>query len=67
MASQLPRCNVCGKVILEYETKDGISIHRQMGYHSKHDGKELDLDLCPACFAQEMDGLHEHCEIELFK
>jgi len=53
-------CNKCGKEFDVYDTQEDFSIHRSnIGYGSKHDGCDLELDLCCNC----MDEIIDSCKI----
>ena len=61
-------CNVCGKPIDQIcEDQAVISIHNSIGYGSKHDGNEMDLDICCDCFDKLIDGFTEKCAINPIK
>lgn len=54
-------CNLCGKEFGR-DTQDyngTFSIHTTIGYGSKYDGCELELDFCSSC----MDKIIEACAI----
>lgn len=52
-------CNKCGKKLDMWDLNAGFIMHHHLGYGSKYDGDDLDLDLCCEC----MDDLIESCEI----
>ena len=52
------KCNICGKEIPDIE-RDHFSIKGRIGYGSKHDGDELELDICNDC----LDKLIEKCKL----
>lgn len=58
MAKEL-YCNKCGKKMDMWDIQENFSIQRNLGYGSKYDGDDLDLDLCCDC----MDKLIESCMI----
>lgn len=53
------RCNVCGKLLDEFDILNGFSIGGKIGYGSEFDGDDLDLNLCCDC----MDSLIKRCEV----
>lgn len=58
MAKEL-YCNKCGKKMDMWDTQEDFSLQRNLGYGSRYDGDNLDLDLCCDC----MDKLIEECVI----
>lgn len=52
-------CNKCGKKMDIFDIEAQFSFQRQLGYGSKYDGDNLDLDLCCDC----MDVLIDECVI----
>lgn len=52
-------CNMCGKVFDEFDKQEEHGIHKWLGFGSKYDGDELDLDICCKC----LDSLIDQCEI----
>ncbi len=52
-------CNKCGKKLDIWDTQGDFSIQRHLGYGSRYDGANLDLDLCCDC----MDKIIEECAI----
>lgn len=53
------RCNRCGKTLDFWDVQEDYSLHRHLGYGTKYDGSNLDLQLCCDC----MDKLIEECDI----
>lgn len=53
------RCNLCGKELDEVDRNLHFSMHRRIGYGSKHDGELLDLDICGKC----MDAIIDQAEV----
>lgn len=56
-------CNKCGKKFDMWDEQENYSIHTTAGYGSKHDGDEIELDLCCEC----MDELIASCKISPVK
>ena len=52
-------CNKCGKKLDMWDIQEDFSMQRNLGYGSKYDGDNLDLDLCCDC----MDELIDSCVI----
>ena len=58
MAKEL-YCNKCGKKLDIWDIQENFSMQRHLGYGSRYDGDNLDLDLCCDC----MDKIIEECAI----
>ncbi len=56
------KCNFCGKEMDEFDIMSGFTISKKIGYGSIHDGEEVDLKLCCACF----DRVTHACVIDPF-
>lgn len=52
-------CNMCGKQFDIWDTQEDFSINRHLGYGTKYDGDELQLDLCCDC----MEKIIDECKI----
>lgn len=52
-------CNKCGSKMGMWDIQEDFSMQRKLGYGSKYDEYNLDLDLCCNC----MDKLIESCII----
>lgn len=52
-------CNKCGKKFDIWDTQEHFSINTRMGYGTKYDGDDLELDLCCSC----MEKLIDECVI----
>lgn len=52
-------CNWCGDVMTAEEENNGINLHTFLGYGTKFDGKDFNLDLCPKC-TEEFIEMIEH-------
>lgn len=52
-------CNMCGKQFDIWDTQEDFSINRRLGYGTKYDGDELQLDLCCDC----MEKIIDECKI----
>ena len=52
-------CNVCGKEFNEWDAQENFSIKKRIGYGSKYDMQDLELDICIDC----MDKLIDRCRI----
>lgn len=48
-------CNKCGKKFDIWDTQEGFSINKRMGYGTKYDGEYLELDLCCNCMEKLID------------
>lgn len=53
------RCNKCGKKLDEFDVNGDYTLHKKIGYGSKHDGEDLNLTLCSDC----LDELIDSCKI----
>jgi hypothetical protein len=53
------RCNRCGKTLDLWDVQENYSLQKHLGYGTKYDGSNLDLQLCCEC----MDKLIEECVI----
>ena len=51
-------CNLCGRIF----TGEGLTVSRHLGEESEHNGKELELALCPAC----LDAVINQCRVAPF-
>ena len=49
-------CNRCGKEFDIWDNQHCFHIYREMGYGTKFDGDELELDLCCSCMEEIIDG-----------
>jgi len=49
------KCNMCGKDLDVFDQQENISYHSRMGYGSKFDLCQVDIDLCCSCFDKVMD------------
>lgn len=59
------KCNICGKELDFYDIQEKLSFHSHMGYGSKFDLCNIDIDLCCNCFDQLMDEyIIPHCAID---
>ena len=56
-------CNKCGKKFDMWDEQEDFSIRSIIGYGSKYDGEEVELDLCCEC----MDALIASCKINPIK
>lgn len=52
-------CNKCGNPFDMWDKQEAFHIYRQLGYGTKYDGSELELDLCCKC----LEKLVEECKI----
>lgn len=43
------KCNCCGKAINNQRHPYGLGVHKKIGYGSKFDGQEIEIDLCCNC------------------
>ena len=53
-------CNMCGKGFDIWDTQEDFSIYRSLGYGTKYDGDELQLDLCCDCMEKIIDECKVH-------
>lgn len=44
MAKGRTLCNLCGKEFDEWDEQEGFGIHTRVGYGSKFDGDDVELD-----------------------
>lgn len=63
MAKGKTLCNVCNKEFDMCDEYAELGIHMQVGYGSKFDGDNIDLDLCCGCFDKLMDKFIPICKI----
>lgn len=63
MARGKTLCNMCGKEFDQWDESESRGIHDQFGYGSKHDGDNIDLDLCCDCFDKVIDWVLPQCKI----
>ncbi len=52
-------CNICGKELDIFDKQQRFHLEGRLGYGSKYDGDEIDLDVCNAC----IDKLIESCSL----
>jgi len=64
MAKGKTLCNVCGKEFNQWDEVENLGIHMRIGYGSKYDGDEIDLDMCCSCFDTWMDEFISQCSID---
>lgn len=48
-------CNMCGKEFDRWDEEENFSFHSMIGYGSKYDMSEFDLDLCCNCMDRMLD------------
>lgn len=49
-------CDMCGKEFDEFDKQEMFCIYQsEIGYGSKFDGDNIDIDLCCCCFDKLMD------------
>ena len=53
------KCNCCGSEINNTQRPYGIGVHTRIGYGSKFDGQEIDLDLCSDCLDKIMNYMNK--------
>lgn len=56
-------CSRCGKPLDVFDTEQGFSIHKKIGYGSEYDGCTINLDLCCDC----IDWLIKQCNKDVIK
>lgn len=59
------KCNVCGKAMSseDYFLENIPSFYGIVGYGSKYDGEDLQIDFCPECFDSFVDDMNKKCKI----
>ena len=57
-------CNMCGKELDVWDLQENqdYSLHTKIGYGSKHDGDNVNLDLCCDCFDKILDKIIPLCK-----
>lgn len=63
MAKGKTLCNLCSKEFNEWDEQENFGIHTRVGYGSRFDGDNIDLDLCCECFDKLMGRLVSECKI----
>lgn len=63
MAKGKTICNLCGNEFNEWDELENFGIHTRVGYGSKFDGNDIELDLCCNCFDKLIDRLLPECKI----
>lgn len=66
-AKSVKRCTVCGKKFDMWDVQESFRFHHRVGYGSKYDGRDLNLNMCCACFDGLMDELVPRCKTNLFQ
>jgi hypothetical protein len=57
-------CNVCGKKFNMLDDQENFGIHTdEIGYGSRYDGKQINLDMCCKCFDKLMSEIIPKCKI----
>ena len=56
-------CNKCGKILDNVDREASYAINGRIGYGSKYDGEDFELNLCCDC----MDNLIDSCLITPLK
>lgn len=54
--SRIFTCNKCGNRLNEWDVQENFSIYTVLGYGTKFDGCELELDLCCECMNELIDS-----------
>lgn len=49
-------CNVCGKELDMFDQQEEYTLHKFVGYGSKHDGSVIHLQMCCDCFDRLVDS-----------
>ena len=52
-------CNICGEPLDNFDFMQRFKIHTNIGYGSKFDGENLNINICCIC----MDHLIERCKV----
>ena len=60
------KCNLCGKEFDQWDEQADFGLHGYIGYGSKYDGEDIDLDLCCKCFDELVDKIAPKCAISPF-
>ena len=47
-------CNMCGRDFDMWDEQDGLMVNQRLGYGSRFDGHNLQLDLCCVCYDELM-------------
>lgn len=61
-AKSVKRCTVCGKKFDMWDVQESFRFHHRVGYGSKYDGRDLNLNMCCACFDSLMYELVTRCK-----
>lgn len=61
-AKSVKRCTVCGKKFDMWDVQESFRFHHRVGYGSKYDGRDLNPNMCCACFDGLMDELVPRCK-----
>lgn len=56
-------CNMCGSGFETTDMTGGLSLYTRLGYGTKYDGDDLELDLCCKC----TETLIENCRVSPIK
>ena len=49
------KCDLCGKFLNEYDEQENFGLHyNSIGYGSKYDGCNINIDMCCECFDKMM-------------
>ena len=48
-------CSICGKEFDIWDKQEGFGLHHNVGYGSKFDGDQINVNLCCSCFDELMD------------
>ena len=49
------KCDLCGKFLNEYDEQENFGFHyNNIGYGSKYDGCNINIDMCCECFDKMM-------------
>ena len=54
--SRIMICNKCGNQLDEWDTQEDFNIYGKLGFGTKYDGCELELDLCCKCMNELIDS-----------
>ena len=61
-AKSVKRCTVCGKKFDMWDEQENFCFHHRVGYGSKYDGRDLNINMCCKCFDGLMDELVPRCK-----
>lgn len=57
------RCNMCGRILTEYDIQENFGFDYHVGYGSRHDLEIIKARFCCDCFDDLLDSLIQKCKI----